>query len=257
MSRIHLRAICPSLLLILAVFCISAPSIAKPFGASPAYSAGEYHNLVLYQLQTTYPMPGSRGLLSADEYREMLLAGADYMVGSLGADPGLTGRIADAIEALSDSAHLRHAGTDTDFIYFHDIGNLLAMATALPSRTRISQSLSGALHDLYYEALFRERIGEDPQLDQLVQALIDRRWQRKDRAFVALFAEVYRASSEYWGGDDGTGQERRRKWITILADAIGGAIGGAAGAAAGGPVGAGIGAGLLGAAASHVFSDVE
>jgi hypothetical protein len=218
---------------------------------------GVEHNRTLAFLESTLP-PGQAQPLQPEGFGRILEAAQSYYVGERGFDGNQVGAVAAEVVRVLDAAGLVQ---DNGGRHSIDLGDspesLLRAVDVLAREGRISTRLADALHRTW-------AAGTKLQDADALLAFIDREfssvtWSKEDQLVVDAFVQTARYSADYWdhGGDNGPAAQRIPRWVTILADALGGAVGGAAGAAAGGPIGAAIGAGLFGAAVSSVFSIVR
>jgi hypothetical protein len=221
-------------------------------------SVGLDHDRALAVLEREAPLSAEEPL-TMHGFQRILNAAQSYYVGRRGFErPQVAAVAAELVRLLNAAGLVQQRGAHTTVELGGSPESLLRVIDVQVKEGQISPRLAEALRGAWTAGT---RLQDADALLAYIDAEFGRvRWTPEEQPIVDAFVEIARYSAAYWPEDDNNGegeppQARIPRWVTILADALGGAVGGAAGAAAGGPIGAGIGAGLMGAAASYVFSD--
>jgi hypothetical protein len=216
-------------------------------------TVGEQHNRALNFLRLWNP-EGPEQPLSLEQYEEIITSLENFYT-DRGFNISDVSRVTSQIAELLETSEIIHEERGTKYVRIGEdesFESLLLIIDTLTTQGGISKPLAEGLHHVRNQAV--ELQDEEKILAIINETIAGRRWEGNDQIIATVFADIARQSTAFWKEvDDSNLQRRRRRWITILADALGGAAGGAAGSAAGGPIGAGIGAGLFGAAVSSVF----
>jgi hypothetical protein len=257
--RVQLRT--PIAIVALAALVAVAGACDEPSGRAqpPILSVGLDHDRALAVLEREAPLTAGAPL-SMEGFGRILQAAQGYYVRDRGFERSQVSAVAAEIVRELDAAGLVQQRGGRRYVELGDSpASLLRLIDLQAKEGLISPRLAAALHRAWDAGT---KLQDEGKLLAYIDAEFGRvEWTREEQPIVDAFVEIARYSAAYWpgGGNGGGGSGEPQaakipKWVTILADALGGAAGGAAGSLAGGPIGAGIGAGLLGAAASHVFS---
>ncbi len=190
---------------------------AKALGIELWVSPGQVHNQVLSYVEQNNPLPPDPGRITETELRSLLEVIREYLQANGFAPP----TVEASIQELAAQDFLYNDEGDTYVGAPVVTDSLTARITEyLVGQGRISSSLAAALRTV--ADLVRDRAGL-PAVLAYLDVLESGVWSPDDRSALCVFADQFRRSAEYWGGQR-TPEEDKTDTV-ILADAAGALIG--------------------------------
>lgn len=238
---------------------VSLQAYATSVVSSPP-SIGFHHNMALHWFaKTEEPLQvNADGSVPIAEFRRLLRSTATYAVSISQKDQDvdqvvIIGAVTIFVEHAYETGLIVKSKGFGESVKMNEGRLFESQVTYLVATRAISRRLARELNRIQ---MFAEQATDGNMVEKFMHRRIGKgQWSKRDSAFIEIFVDVYKSSSDYWGDlDNADVYAGVPPWVIAMADAIGAVSGAAVGLATGGPVGAGIGGVVFGATSSAIAS---